>query len=319
MRLDDAGLAEGHLRSQIRQRGALSGSTHNVRALRGLLAGQAAQHRVAELRARISHGERRTTLPALGVHDVRACILHVLVHGHDLLLRERLGGGHLREQRQDRHTGMAADHRHVDALDRSTRRLVHELVGAHDVQAGDAANLPRVQACLLVQLAHGRHHGVHRIHDQAQDRIRAEFRASLHDVLGDAGIHTQQVRPGHARLPRQACWYQNQVTAGQALRQLVRRLVVLVQGIALDLAFLLQVRQVGRDALRRHHGNGQVEDAQLADVGILRHQQTQWLPDASGAAADANLEAACLATGYNRVGHSAETIPQTCEARHVAA
>mmetsp|Transcript_141536 Transcript_141536/g.452065 ORF Transcript_141536/g.452065 Transcript_141536/m.452065 type:complete len:320 (+) Transcript_141536:611-1570(+) len=319
MRLDDAGLAEGHLRSQIRQRGALSGIAHNVRALRGLLVGESVQHRVAELRARISHGQRGAALAALGVHHVRACILHVLVHGHDLLLRERLGGGHLREQRQNRRTGMAADHRHVDALDGSTRRVVDELVGPHDIQAGDAADLPRVQTRLLVQLAHGRYHGVHRIDDQAKDRVRAELRASLNDVLGDACVDTQQVSPGHARFPRQAGWHQHQVATCQALRQLVQRLVVLVQGVALDLALLIQVRQVGRDTLRRHHSNGQVEDAQLADVGILRHQQTQWLPDASGAAADANLEAACLATGYNRVGHSAETIPQTCEARHVAA
>mmetsp|Transcript_54294 Transcript_54294/g.137956 ORF Transcript_54294/g.137956 Transcript_54294/m.137956 type:complete len:348 (-) Transcript_54294:181-1224(-) len=187
---------------------------------------------------------------------------------------------------------MAADHWHVDLIHRHSCQLVHELVRAHNVQARDPADLPRVQACLLVELAHGWHHGVHRVHDQPEDGIRAELRARLHDVLGDACVHAQEIRPRHTRLPGHASRNEHEVAARQALLQLVHGLVVLVQGIARDLALSLQVRQVRGDARCRHHRQGEVEDAELAHVRVLCHKHAQRLANAASTAADANFEVA---------------------------
>ena len=55
--------------------------------------------------------------PALGLHDLRAGILDALGHGGRVGLRKRHLGRRLREQREDRGSGVAADDRHVDIGD----------------------------------------------------------------------------------------------------------------------------------------------------------------------------------------------------------
>mmetsp|Transcript_18774 Transcript_18774/g.32982 ORF Transcript_18774/g.32982 Transcript_18774/m.32982 type:complete len:222 (-) Transcript_18774:955-1620(-) len=190
---------------------------------------------------------------------------------------------------------MATDHWDVDLLNWHARDLMHELVGSHNVQGGHAANLARVQALLLIELAHGWHHGVHRIHDQAQDSVRAVGGTGLHDVLGDASVDAQEIRTSHARLAWQSSWHKHEIAASEALLQLVDGLVILVQSVGADLALPLQVPDVSSHTLSRHHGNVQVVDAKLTHQWVHGHQHAKWLTDASGTTANADLEVADFA------------------------
>jgi len=165
----------------------------------------------------------------------------MLVHVRHLVRGHAIHRRHLREQRQNGDTCMPSHHGDIDRLQANLRRLMHELVRTHDVQARDTADLARVEACLLVELAHGGHDGIDRIHDETEHGVRAELGASLHDVLRDACIDPEQVCPCHARLAGHAGGHEDQVAAGQALAQLLHRLVILVQGEASDLALLLEV------------------------------------------------------------------------------
>jgi len=261
---------EGHLGGQVGQ--VLPGTSHHISALRGLLASETAQHRVAELRPRISHGEGGRALATLRIHHIGARILHMLVHVRHLVRGHAIHRRHLREQRQNGDTCMPSHHGDIDRLQANLRRLMHELVRTHDVQARDTADLARVEACLLVELAHGGHDGIDRIHDETEHGIGAELRAGLHDVLRDASIRAQEISPSHARLARQARGHQDEVAARKALLQLLDGLVRQLEGVARHLRLPLDVRQVGSDTGRGHHRNGQVEDTQLTHMLVGRHQ-----------------------------------------------
>eukprot|EP00408_Alexandrium_pacificum_P014590 CAMPEP_0171237518 /NCGR_PEP_ID=MMETSP0790-20130122/43006_1 /TAXON_ID=2925 /ORGANISM="Alexandrium catenella, Strain OF101" /LENGTH=168 /DNA_ID=CAMNT_0011703869 /DNA_START=20 /DNA_END=523 /DNA_ORIENTATION=+ len=88
----------------------------NVGALRALLAREAREHRLSQPCARIGHGERRAALPVLGVDDVSAGVLHVLVKVGDLLRLDGLGHLVLGEERQDGLACMTTNNGHIDEV-----------------------------------------------------------------------------------------------------------------------------------------------------------------------------------------------------------
>mmetsp|Transcript_118864 Transcript_118864/g.243040 ORF Transcript_118864/g.243040 Transcript_118864/m.243040 type:complete len:268 (+) Transcript_118864:545-1348(+) len=238
----------------------------------------------------------------------------MLVQVRNLLLRDGAGRRNLREEGQDGGARMAADHRHVYGLDGRTSELMHEFVGAHNVEGSDAADLAGVEALLLVELAHGRHHRVHRVHNETQDRIGAELRASLNDVLRNPSVDSQEVCASLARLAGKPSRNEHERAPCEALLELVDGLVILVDGVTLHLALLLQVREVSGHALSGHHGDSQIIDAELADMRVRGHEQAERLADAACATADADLEVARLATGNRRTGLALGQPPQgpTC-------
>mmetsp|Transcript_59281 Transcript_59281/g.158495 ORF Transcript_59281/g.158495 Transcript_59281/m.158495 type:complete len:215 (-) Transcript_59281:390-1034(-) len=204
---------KGHARRKIWQLRPLIRITGDVRTLRGLSASKAAEHRIGEFRPGVGHRQGGTAFATLRVHDVGAGVLHVLVQGHDLLFGQRRGRWYLREEWQDSYAGMATNDGHVDPLDRDARELVDELVGTDHVQARDPADFLGIQALLLVELAHGRHDRVNRVHDEAEDSIGAELCTGLYDVLRNAGVDAEEVRPGHPWPPGQASRHEDQVAA----------------------------------------------------------------------------------------------------------
>mmetsp|Transcript_34759 Transcript_34759/g.91867 ORF Transcript_34759/g.91867 Transcript_34759/m.91867 type:complete len:242 (+) Transcript_34759:204-929(+) len=233
--------SEGHLGGKVGELALLRGVANDIGALRSLSASEAAEHRIPEFGARVRHGERGAALAAFGVHHIGAGILHVLIQGRDLVRGDGLGGRHLREQRQNRCARMASDDGHIDGCHGGTGELMHELVRANNVKACDPTNLAWVQALLLVKLAHGRHHGVDRVHNQSHDGVRAKLGTCLNDVFGNASIDSEQVCPRHARLAGHASWHQYQIAAAQTLAQGTDGLVVLVNRVAFHLGLGLDV------------------------------------------------------------------------------
>mmetsp|Transcript_72284 Transcript_72284/g.169395 ORF Transcript_72284/g.169395 Transcript_72284/m.169395 type:complete len:331 (+) Transcript_72284:580-1572(+) len=198
----------------------------------------------------------------------------------------------LREKREDRDASMAADHGHADVVGILPRDLANELVGPHHVQGRDAHDLQRIQAFLLVQLGHSRHDRVHRVDDHSQHGIRTILCASFHNAFGNVRVHLEEVIAGHPRLPGHASRDEDQVAALEALLEVVDRLRADLHDIAFHIALPLQVAQVRCDARRWHHGNADVEDAQLLDIGVEGHKHRKRLSNSTGAATDAHLEVA---------------------------
>jgi len=199
-------LAEGDLGREV---GQLRDRGHHVGALRGVLAVQARQDRLRQPRPREGHGERGAALAVLRRDDHGPGVLHLLVQVRDLLGGDGRAVLVLREKRQDRGARVAPDHWDRHLLHGAARELVHELVGAQHVKGRDPHDPRRAQALLLPHLAHGWHHGVHRVHDQRDHRLGAELGARLHDVLRDASVDVQQVLPRLPWLPRHTRRHQN--------------------------------------------------------------------------------------------------------------
>ena len=87
--------------------------------------------------------QRRRPLPGLGRHHFGPSVLRARRQG--LQLRAQvLDGRRLREQRQDRHPGVAADDGDLDAGDVLSRGPGVEGAGADDVERGDAEEAARV-------------------------------------------------------------------------------------------------------------------------------------------------------------------------------
>mmetsp|Transcript_36726 Transcript_36726/g.79540 ORF Transcript_36726/g.79540 Transcript_36726/m.79540 type:complete len:289 (+) Transcript_36726:634-1500(+) len=187
---------------------------------------------------------------------------------------------------------MSTDHRDTDVVGVLASDATNELVGADDIQSGDADNLHRVQTLLLVELGHGGNHGVDRVHDHAQDGLGAELGASFDDALGDVRVGLEKIIASHAWLSGHAGWHQDQIAASQALLQEVNGLFAHLHYVAFHGSLALEVGEVGGHAGRRHHRNIEIEDAQLLDVGVHAHEQRQRLADAAGSATNADLEIA---------------------------
>mmetsp|Transcript_1560 Transcript_1560/g.3097 ORF Transcript_1560/g.3097 Transcript_1560/m.3097 type:complete len:202 (-) Transcript_1560:30-635(-) len=185
---------------------------------------------------------------------------------------------------------MATYHRNVDIGHRRTCHLVDKFVGTNDVKGCNSQDLARVQALLLPELTHRRHHRIHWIDDQGNYCLGAKLSARLNDVLSNTSIDVQQIFAILARLARNTCWNQHQVTASEALTSLLNGLVGHIKGIASHLALCVQVGDVSSNSRSRHHGNCQVVDAQLFDVWVHRHQHAQRLANASSTAHHTDLE-----------------------------
>mmetsp|Transcript_30065 Transcript_30065/g.48222 ORF Transcript_30065/g.48222 Transcript_30065/m.48222 type:complete len:205 (+) Transcript_30065:461-1075(+) len=197
---------------------------------------------------------------------------------------------------------MASDDWNTDVIHGGSRQLMHKLVRANNVQSCDAHNLRCLQALFLPELAHGWHHGVHRIHDQGNHCLRAVFGTGLYNVLGDASIDVQQILAVLARLARHTSRHEHKVAAGEALSCFLDGPVILVKGVAFDLALHVQMRQVRSHTLCRYHGDGKIVDTEFSHIGIHGHQHAQRLANATGAADDADFEVTghhCRKTGLD--------------------
>jgi len=117
---------------------------------------------------------------------------------------------------------VAAHDRHVHVRDREAPPRRHERVGADHVQGRDAEQPPRVVRALLLQhLGGDRHHRVHRVADNVDQRARRVVRHRRHEVAHDARVDAEQVVPRHAGLPGHAGGEDHDVRARQAGRELV--------------------------------------------------------------------------------------------------
>mmetsp|Transcript_50297 Transcript_50297/g.116771 ORF Transcript_50297/g.116771 Transcript_50297/m.116771 type:complete len:223 (+) Transcript_50297:617-1285(+) len=175
--LDYTALAKHHLLGEIGQVGDCGG---HVGALRALPAREPCDDVFPEACACIGHGERGTALAVLGVDNVSAGILHMLVQVRDLLGLDGLPCLVLRKERQDRLTRMPTNHRNVDEVGVFASELAHKLVRSHNIKRGYSNDLQRIKALLLVELCHRWDNRIHRIHNHSEDRLRAELCTSLH-------------------------------------------------------------------------------------------------------------------------------------------
>mmetsp|Transcript_15154 Transcript_15154/g.24130 ORF Transcript_15154/g.24130 Transcript_15154/m.24130 type:complete len:228 (+) Transcript_15154:480-1163(+) len=204
---------------------------------------------------------------------------------------------------------MAPDDGHVDLIHRHSRGLEGKLVGTHHVEGSHADNLQGVQALLLVKRSHGRHHGIHRIHDESDDGVRAVFGAGLDDCLGNVSVDVHQVLSVLPRLPRHAGRHEDQRAPFQTLlRQVCHWPSIFAQRVGLDFARELQVRQVCGHPSCGHHGDVQVIDRHLLDQGMCCHEKSQLLTDASSTTAYTNLEASLLLRRFHQTLKAARCI-----------
>mmetsp|Transcript_9536 Transcript_9536/g.21699 ORF Transcript_9536/g.21699 Transcript_9536/m.21699 type:complete len:455 (+) Transcript_9536:427-1791(+) len=285
--LHDTALAEDHLGREV---GQVRDGGGDVRALRALPAGETREDRLAQPRARIGHGECRAALATLGVDDIGARVLHMLVEVGDLVCLDGLGHLVLGEEREDRLAGVAANDWHVDEVGVLAGDFAHELVRTDDVEGGDADNLGWIQALLLVELSHGRHHGVHGVHDEGDNRLRAELGARADEALRDVRVRLEEIVARHAGLPRHARRDEHEVAAGEALLEVLLGVATHLHDIALASALALEVAEVGCHARGRHRGDREIADAELLDVGVHAHEEGERLANASRTAEDADLE-----------------------------
>ena len=108
---------------------------------------------------------------------------------------------------------MTAEHERVRVLDRhaelfrnegpKTRRVEH---ARHPQHA-----LAREARCLDRDVAHG----IERVGDHDQDRVRREAHGLLHHRPHDPRVLRQEIVPTHARLPRQPRGHDNDIGAGR--------------------------------------------------------------------------------------------------------
>mmetsp|Transcript_23372 Transcript_23372/g.42980 ORF Transcript_23372/g.42980 Transcript_23372/m.42980 type:complete len:356 (+) Transcript_23372:153-1220(+) len=280
-------LAEGHLGSKV---GQVCDGGHDICTLGGWSACKASQNCLAQSGAGHGHGQSCTTLTILCSDHNCSGILHFLVQSRNICLGNLLAVLVLREHGKDSGACMATNDWNANLAQRCTSDFVDELLSSHHIQGGDAHNLAWVEALLLPKLAHCRHHRVHWIDNQSNHCIWAVLSACLHNVFRNASIDVKQVFPILAWLPWHACWDEHQVATSQALSSFLNGLVIELKCVTFDLGFHVQVGQVSSNTLRRNHSHLQIIDAELRDVWIHGHEQTQRLSNASCAANNAHLE-----------------------------
>mmetsp|Transcript_132194 Transcript_132194/g.240464 ORF Transcript_132194/g.240464 Transcript_132194/m.240464 type:complete len:241 (+) Transcript_132194:298-1020(+) len=215
---------------------------HNICALHNALTScKACEHGTAKARPGVGHGQCGAALAILGIYNFSTCVLHALVQVCNLLGRNLLASLVLGEERQDGGTSVSADDGNVDLVDGNPCDLMHELVCAHNIQGRDTADLFGVQALLLVQLAHGWHHGVHRVHNQAKYCVGTILATCLHNALGNTCIDAKEICASHAWLSRQTCRNKHKIATSQTLFQFVNWLVLLGKRVVLYLGGLFNV------------------------------------------------------------------------------
>mmetsp|Transcript_15232 Transcript_15232/g.31973 ORF Transcript_15232/g.31973 Transcript_15232/m.31973 type:complete len:220 (+) Transcript_15232:194-853(+) len=176
----------------------------DVSALLHRRASQTGEHSLGQAGTRIGHGQGRAALAVLGRDNYSASILHFLVEVGNLVLRDALRRGALREERQDGGAGMAAYDRDPDLIYGLAGQLVHELFSTDAVERRHTNDLLGIQTLLGPELAHRRNNGVYRIHNEGHHGLGAILRTSLHDVKGDLAVDVEQVLAILARLAGQA-------------------------------------------------------------------------------------------------------------------
>mmetsp|Transcript_119182 Transcript_119182/g.254267 ORF Transcript_119182/g.254267 Transcript_119182/m.254267 type:complete len:281 (+) Transcript_119182:351-1193(+) len=254
------------------------------------------------------HGECGAALAVLRLHNLSACVLDVLVQVGDLVRRDCTPSRILGKQGKDRGARMAANDRYINGIDGRTCDLVHKLVRPKDVERSDTDDLLRIEATLLPELTHCRHHTVHGVHDEADNSIWAKLGTSLHDVLGDVGIDEEQILAVLPRLPRHASRDHDEVTTCEALSGLLDVPIGLVEGVGSHLGLPVDVRQVRSDAAWRHHCDGQVHDTKLSDIGVGCQKHAQWLANTARTTHHTDLEVPRL--------FGARQLHRTSEASH---
>eukprot|EP00756_Hemistasia_phaeocysticola_P029546 Hpha_TRINITY_DN16238_c0_g1::TRINITY_DN16238_c0_g1_i5::g.14747::m.14747 len=256
-------------------------------ALRPLLPVERGQHVLREQVRRVRHRQRRAPGARLRLHDLVTAELDPVRQGRPVSVAQRHSG--LRQQRQDRDTGVTTDHRHVEVLRVLALVPGQEGVRADHVERRHTAQLLRVvHARLLQHLRRDRHRRVHRVADDPQHRVRRALRHGLHQVLHDRRVRVEQVVTGHPRLPRHTGRDQHQVAplqgpgdpAVSARRPRQRR-----RQRTGGLRTRRDVRDVSRHTGRVHH----VVHRQLAHTRRQLHQKTQRLPDTARGAQHRHL------------------------------
>ena len=138
----DAVLPEGHEAREERE--ALDDARVHVGVLVDALGSRhGAQARLPEAGSSVGHGEGRRAASGLGLHDLGPGVLDAGRQGGRGLVRE-LGehrGLGLREEGQDGDACVASDDGHRDELGVDAADLRDKLVGADDVEGGDAKQL----------------------------------------------------------------------------------------------------------------------------------------------------------------------------------
>mmetsp|Transcript_45639 Transcript_45639/g.93200 ORF Transcript_45639/g.93200 Transcript_45639/m.93200 type:complete len:258 (-) Transcript_45639:239-1012(-) len=255
MNLLDTRLTKGHLGGEIWQ---VCDSGRNIGALIRGRSSHPFQHLVAEAGAGVGHRQGRAALAGFGLDHLSPAILRALVQGWNLVCGDGGGDRVLREDRHDGHPSVATDHWHFDVRGAFAGDLCHEFVGAHNIQGSHSHDFQWIQTLLLVELRHGRHDGVHRVHDDANHGFRAELGACLHDALGDVCVDVEQIVAGHARLPRHSSRNQHQIASCQTCFQLFRGRHFGVSRIAHDLTGEFQMPEIRGHSGRRHSGHADV-------------------------------------------------------------
>mmetsp|Transcript_7948 Transcript_7948/g.28804 ORF Transcript_7948/g.28804 Transcript_7948/m.28804 type:complete len:212 (-) Transcript_7948:426-1061(-) len=97
------------------------------------------------------HAERRGPGACLGLHHLRPGVLDPVGKGPDLVLREGVPRRGLAQQRQDRVSGVAPDHRDVHPLGAGSTGLPNKGVCPHHVEGGHAEEPGGVVASLPLE------------------------------------------------------------------------------------------------------------------------------------------------------------------------
>mmetsp|Transcript_40519 Transcript_40519/g.81274 ORF Transcript_40519/g.81274 Transcript_40519/m.81274 type:complete len:285 (+) Transcript_40519:95-949(+) len=193
------------LRPELARRGKICGlgeGVLDIGAHGDLLALKRLDDALSEEEASVGHGERRRACACLGLHNLIATKLDA--HGERLTVRvAEAGAGHLREQRQDRDAGVAADDGHVHLGDVEALVLSDKGVSAAHVERRHTAQfLGVIDTPLLKDLSGDWHRRVHGVRDDADDGLRTVLGDTLDKRLNDARVRVEKVVARHARLAR---------------------------------------------------------------------------------------------------------------------
>mmetsp|Transcript_4296 Transcript_4296/g.11969 ORF Transcript_4296/g.11969 Transcript_4296/m.11969 type:complete len:373 (-) Transcript_4296:57-1175(-) len=236
----------------------------------------------------ICHGQRGRSRPGLGLYHLVTAELNAVGEGGQVVLRE-VGPGHLRQEGKDGDTRVSAND--CDILGGGVHSLVgrHEAVGPDNVQGGYATELGLVvDARLFEDLGGDGDSGVHRVGNDGENCLGAEFGASLHERFDDGGIGVEEVVAGHARFAGHAGRDDDNVSSSERLaKPLVgpRGPSTLRGECSRSGRISGDVAQIGRDTRRTHD----VVARQFVDLGAELAQQRQRLTDAAGRAEDGHL------------------------------
>mmetsp|Transcript_131186 Transcript_131186/g.318704 ORF Transcript_131186/g.318704 Transcript_131186/m.318704 type:complete len:332 (+) Transcript_131186:322-1317(+) len=276
-------LAQSNRRGKVlglSDRGLHEGALRDAR-----LTSQTGHHMVGKLGAGVGHREGSRAATCLGLNDLITSKHDAVCQGVTLLCGEADCGLGLREKRNDGGPRMAANNRHLDLVDIVALCLGDKCACPAYVQGGDSKQLPGVvNSVLLEDLSCNGHGGVDRIGNDQDARLGADLCAACDQGLDDARIDVEEVVACHTRLAGHTCRDDDNLAP-------VKRLLELIAGEARALGVRGDVREVSCNPWRdRCH----IVAGQCCHPWVDLEQERQRLPDATGSAEDAALEAALL-------------------------